>query len=201
MHYAGIGTAPDKWKAHRFYAIAARAGDAEALNALGACCRTPPATNCVLLRLPHAIDVGRCWPLRRLNDDDTYRFDVRRRRRLRRRLQKRSCVLPSSSRVAQPARTLQPRVSAVARQRRRAEPRRCTDALPEGTSCRYRTNTERTTWCMNESVCYDAMTEMIALHWFGRCNVPITPHRHWDSATPSRTTSSRRQPSESVGPS
>lgn len=36
MHYSGIGTAADKWKAHAFYARAADAGDAEALNALGA---------------------------------------------------------------------------------------------------------------------------------------------------------------------
>lgn len=35
MHYSGIGTTADKWKAHKFYAIAANAGDAEALNALG----------------------------------------------------------------------------------------------------------------------------------------------------------------------
>lgn len=37
MHYSGIGTTVDKWKAHRFYSITASAGDAEALNALGAC--------------------------------------------------------------------------------------------------------------------------------------------------------------------
>lgn len=35
MHYAGIGTKADKWKAHAFYEIAANAGDADALNALG----------------------------------------------------------------------------------------------------------------------------------------------------------------------
>ncbi|TYZ61655.1 hypothetical protein PybrP1_010654 [[Pythium] brassicae (nom. inval.)] len=35
MHYSGIGTVADKWKAHAFYSLAADAGDAEALNALG----------------------------------------------------------------------------------------------------------------------------------------------------------------------
>ncbi|KAF4134064.1 Sel1 repeat [Phytophthora infestans] len=35
MYYSAIGSKTDKWKAHRFYTIAANAGDAEALNALG----------------------------------------------------------------------------------------------------------------------------------------------------------------------
>ncbi|KAG3121346.1 hypothetical protein PI125_g337 [Phytophthora idaei] len=35
MYYSAIGCKTDKWKAHRFYTIAANAGDAEALNALG----------------------------------------------------------------------------------------------------------------------------------------------------------------------
>ncbi|ETL87463.1 hypothetical protein L917_13376 [Phytophthora nicotianae] len=35
MYYSAIGCKADKWKAHRFYTIAANAGDAEALNALG----------------------------------------------------------------------------------------------------------------------------------------------------------------------
>ncbi|KAG7389757.1 hypothetical protein PHYPSEUDO_009677 [Phytophthora pseudosyringae] len=35
MYYSGIGSKTDKSKAHRFYTIAANAGDADALNALG----------------------------------------------------------------------------------------------------------------------------------------------------------------------